>query len=249
MDVSEISRLPAPSLGEAPTMPLAPGLEPGGPEAAPGATSVAAETYQQCDECGAPVDKDQRYCVACGAHRRHVNDPATRYLSQATARSRTGRAAAGSRSPRSGGRSRGLGTALVLALIPVVAAVGVMVGRSSNNNDARLIQQLAKRQAAVVTTPAAGATATASTATAATAAGRTRRRAKTSKRSGRSTSTKNAGKVVSTTQYGSVTQIAGSKPTQAQKQQGAAAAQQVQKSTGKNYVNGQSNLPGTVVVP
>jgi hypothetical protein len=253
MDVSEISRLPAQSFGEAPTMPLAPGPEPAGPEAAPGGGSAATETYQQCDECGAPVDKAQRYCVACGAHRRHVPDPAARYLSQATARSRTGRAAAaGSRTPRSGGRSRGLGTALVLALIPVVAAVGVMVGRSSNNNDAKLIQQLAKRQAAVVTTPTTGATTTPSTATAnaATAAGRTKRHAKTSKRSGASTSaTKNGGKVLSTTANGSVTQIAGSKPTQAQEQQGAAATQQVQKSTGKSYVNGQSGLPSTVVVP
>jgi hypothetical protein len=249
MDVSEISRLPAPSLGEAPTLPLAP--EPADPGTAFAGESPAAEPYQQCDECGAPVDKAQRYCVACGAHRRHVNDPAARYLSHATARSRTSRAAAApGRTPRSGGRSRGLGTALVLALIPVVAAVGVMVGRSSNNNDARLIQQLAKRQAAVVTSPAAGATTTASTATAAAAAGRTRRHAKASKRSGTSTSaTKNAGKVISTTQYGSVTQIAGSKPTQAQEQQGRAATQQVQKSTGKNYVNGQSSLPGTVVVP
>ncbi len=254
MDVSEISRLPAASLGETPTMPLASGPGPG-PEladraATPDGESPAAETYQQCDECGAPVDKTQRYCVACGVHRRHVPDPAARYLSQATARSRTGRRAAGNRTPRPGGRSRGLGTALVLALIPVVAAVGVMAGRSSNNNDARLIQQLAKRQAAVVTSPAAGAATTATPAAVGAGAGRTQRQAKTSKRSGRSTSaTKNAGKVVSTTQYGSVTQIAGSKPTQAQEQQGAAATQQVQKSTGKNYVNGQSNLPGTVVVP
>jgi hypothetical protein len=255
MDVSEISRLPPPaSLQDAPTMPFAPGPGPVDREAAPGGASPAAETYQQCDECGAPVDKDQRYCVACGAHRRHVNDPAARYLNQATARSRTGRAAAaGKRTPQSGGRSRGLGTALVLALIPVVAAIGVMVGRSSNNNDAKLIQQLAKRQAAVVTTPAAGAARTVRVATpagTAAAAGRTRHRAKTSKRSGTSTSaTKNAGKVLSTTQNGSVTQIAGSKPTQAQEKQGAQVTQQVQKSTGKSYVNGQSSLPGTVVVP
>ena len=111
MDVSAISRLPAPSLGEAPTLPLAP--EPAEPGTAFAGESPAAEPYQQCDECGAPVDKAQRYCVACGAHRRHVNDPAARYLSHATARSRTSRAAAApGRTPRSGGRSRGLGTAL-----------------------------------------------------------------------------------------------------------------------------------------
>src|ERR1700722_12625507 len=101
MDVSEISRLPAPSLGEAPTMPLAPGPGPGDSETALGGASAAAqagasaaaEAYQQCDECSAPVDKDQRYCVACGAHRQNVHDPAARYLSQATTRSRGSRGA------------------------------------------------------------------------------------------------------------------------------------------------------------
>jgi len=243
MDVSEITRLPPPPLGEAPTMALVPA-----PEAAVAGESHAAQPYQQCDECGAPVDPDQRYCVACGAHRRHVNDPAARYLSQAGARSRGSRAAGSPRAPRSGGRSRGLGTALVLALIPVVAAVGVLAGRSSNNSDAKLIQELAKRQAAVVTSAAAAPT-TASAA-GAPAGAKAAHQAKKSNTSGKNTSsTKNAGKVVSTTQNGSVTQIAGSKPTQAQEQQGAAAAQQVQKSTGKSYVNGQSGLPSTVVVP
>ena len=46
-----------------------------------------------------------------------------------------------------------------------------------------------------------------------------------------------------------MTQIAGSKPTKAQEQQGAQDTQKVQKSTGKTYVNQQNNLPGTVVVP
>jgi hypothetical protein len=246
MDVSEITRLPPPPPAEAPTMALVPA-----PEAAGAGESQAAQPYQQCDECGAPVDPDQRYCVACGAHRRHVNDPAARYLSQASARSRSSRAAGSQRTPRSGGRSRGLGTALVLALIPLVAAVGVMAGRSSNNNDAKLIQELAKRQAAVVTSASATPTTASATADAGAPAGaKAARHTKKSKTSAKTTSsTKNAGKVISTTQYGSVTQIAGSKPTQAQEQQGAAATQQVQKSTGKSYVNGQSNLPGTVVVP
>ncbi len=136
----------------------------------------------------------------------------------------------------------------MLAVIPVAAAAGVMVGRSSNSEDAKLIQALARRQAAVVastaTTPAATTSATAPSAA---------RRARHTKRhtaSARTTSsTKNAGKVISTTQYGSVSQITGAKPTRAQEQQGAHATQQVQKSTGKTYVNQQSNLPGTVVVP
>ena len=209
----------------------------------------APEAHQRCDECGAPVDSAQRYCVVCGTHRRHVNDPAARYLSQATARSRTARAAgAARRSPRSG-RWRGLGTALVLAIIPVAAAAGVMVGRSSNNDDSKLIQALAKRQAAVVTTSSAGSSIArvGSTPNATAATSRTKT---THKGAGRgAASSTHTGQASSTTQYGSVSQIAGAKPTQAQVQQGAADTQKVQKSTGKSYVNQQSNLPGTVVVP
>lgn len=209
------------------------------------------ETHQRCDECGAPVDAVQRYCVVCGSHRRHVNDPAARYLSQASARSRASARATGSgRTSARGGRSRGLGTALVLAIIPVAAAAGVMIGRSSNNGDAKLIQALAKHQAAaVVTTSSAGATTAGTTAagnaTTATSHGKTKKKGSTTT----AASSKAKGKANSTTQYGSVSQIAGAKPTQAQAQQGAADTQQVQKSTGKNYVNQQTNLPGTVVIP
>ena len=66
---------------------------------------------------------------------------------------------------------------------------------------------------------------------------------------GSTSSTHKAAKADASTQYGTVTQIAGSKPTKAQEQQGAQATQKVQKSTGKSYVNQQNNLPGTVVVP
>jgi hypothetical protein len=212
---------------------------------------VAAEneTIQQCDECGSPVDKDQRYCVACGAHRRHVNDPAARYLSQATARSRSKKAAGATRKePSAGARFRGLGLALAIALVPVAAAVGVVAGRSSNNNDAKLIRALAQHQSAVGTT-----TVTASTASGSSTAGKTAAHAKAKHHgkthSAKPPSTKNAGKVISRTKNGTAAQITGFRPTRAQEQQGSSETQKVQKSTGKNYVNGQNNLPSQVVVP
>jgi hypothetical protein len=212
---------------------------------------VAAEneTIQQCDECGAPVDKEQRYCVACGAHRRHLNDPAARYLSEATARSRSRKAAGATRKgPSAGARFRGLGLALAIALVPVAAAVGVIAGRSSNSNDAKLIRALAQHQAAVATTTVAASTARGSSAAAKPAA-----HAK-AKHHGKSVSTKppstkNAGKVISSTKNGTAQQITGFRPTQAQEQQGSSETKKVQKSTGKNYVNGQNNLPSQVVVP
>src|ERR1700677_4409744 len=108
-----------------------------GPTSDPAATT--APQVLACDECGAPVDAEQRYCVVCGAHRRNVNDPATRYLSQASAKSRRSKGGAATRrSPQFGG-SRGVVLALVIALIPAAAAAGVIAGRSSNNDDSSLI--------------------------------------------------------------------------------------------------------------
>jgi hypothetical protein len=138
----------------------------------------------------------------------------------------------------------------VLALIPVAAAIGMMVGRSSNNDDAKLVQALERRQAVVATNEPAAATVPSATAAPAPTrtADHTRRASRL--RAAKSTpSTPGAAKVTSTTHYGSVQQIAGFKPTKAQEQQGAQVVQRIQKSAGKSYVNSQSNLPSTVVVP
>jgi hypothetical protein len=216
------------------------------------AAPAESATIQQCDECGAPVDKDQRYCVSCGAHRRHVNDPAARYLSHATARSRTSKVAATSRkAPRGGARSRGLALALAIAIIPVAAAAGVIAGRSSNNSDAKLIQALDRRQSAAGTAAATvPATAAATSATTHTKAAHTKAKHHAKKSSSTATaSVKNAGKVISKTANGTAQQITGFKPTKSQEQQGANATKKVQKSTGKSYVTGQNNLPSQVVVP
>lgn len=229
MTVSDPSRAPATALPATPADPT--------------------PTFEQCDECGSPVDAAQRYCVVCGAHRRHVDDPAARYLGQASARTRGARASGGGAAARRpAARGRSLGAALMLALIPVAAAIGVAVGRSSNGGDAKLIQALAHHQAAVVTTSTGAASPTATTA-AARATGGTTANAGHKHRKGAASRTHKAAKANATTQYGTVTQIAGSKPTKAQEQQGAADTQKVQKSTGKSYVNQQNNLPGTVVVP
>jgi hypothetical protein len=212
-------------------------------------------TIQQCDECGVPVDKDQRYCVSCGAHRRHVNDPAARYLSTATSRSRTSKVAATSgNAQRGGARSRGLALALAIAIIPVAAAAGVIAGRSSNNNDAKLIQALDRRQSAAgtatATVPAAAVAPSGSASTHTKVAAHTavKHHAKKSPLTA-TPAVKNAGKVIAKTANGTAQQITGFKPTKSQEQQGADATKKVQKSTGKGYVTGQNNLPSQVVVP
>src|SRR5579875_1393713 len=82
----------------------------------------APAAHEQCEQCGAPVEALQRYCVVCGAHRAHAPDPAARFMAAATSRART----EARRAPaRTGGgvaprrRGAGLGTALVVALIPL----------------------------------------------------------------------------------------------------------------------------------
>lgn len=243
MDVSEITRLPLIPRSEAPTVALMAVQDPG-PEPRAGVAAAAPDAYQQCDECGAPVDRDQRYCVKCGARRRTVNDPAARYFSQASARSKVLGSAAGGAAPRPVPRGRGLGTALAIAIVPVAVAAGMMLGRSSSNEDSQLIQALAHRQSAIVGTAPAASVGSGSSAST-TGPG-----AKRSSRSGKSSSsTSKHGKTGSKTGSGTAQQLTGSKPTAAQKQQGAAVTQQVQKSTGKTYVQTQQGLPGIVVVP
>jgi hypothetical protein len=224
------------------------------PQIAVTAAHATPAAPTQCDECAAPVDEEQRYCVVCGAHRRHVEDPAARYLSELTAKARTSRAAAVARPVRRAPvRGRGLGLAVALALVPVAAAVGVVAERSSGNGDAKLIQALAHEQAAADAASAGTATSATSTTGGAAAsddsgsarhAGATKashhvgaKKRTGHKRSGAASSSIPGGTAIS------------QNPTQAQKNTGAKVTEKVQKSTGKSYVNGQSGLPGTVVVP
>jgi hypothetical protein len=117
--------------------------------------------YEQCDQCGAALDNAQRYCVVCGAHRRHVRDPAARYLSRATGRART-TALSGS-PPRKRGAS--LGTAVVVAVIPLAIGLGVLVGRASTGGDNKLIAALRGQHAQVITSGSSVGTQSASTTT------------------------------------------------------------------------------------
>lgn len=255
MELSETRELPAPSSRPAAAS-ESPGIQPRPAVDPHDAGSSGSQAHDQCDQCGAAVDRLQRYCVVCGAHLKRADDPAARYFSRVTARARTGRAAGRTQSAaRSGGRWRGLGIALVLALIPVAAAIGVTAGRSSNNGDSKLIQALARRQPTVTVNGAGTAgTATAAAAGASTGNSSHHKVAHVKVSSPRATAAKaksstGGGSGNSTTANGSVHRITGSKPTKSEEQQGAAATQKVQKSTGKNYVNSQQSLPSQVVVP
>ena len=141
-------------------------------------TPTAAETapphvYERCDRCSAPVDEGQRYCVVCGTRNQRAADPVARYLAVATSRSRAAKSArpAGAGAGAGAGRRRtaGLGTAAVIAVIPLAVALGVIVSRAGWGGDAALIAALKAQKPPVVTVTAGpGAASSASAAAAAT---------------------------------------------------------------------------------
>jgi hypothetical protein len=116
--------------------------------AAPPAPEVEP-SYEACDQCSAPVDATQRYCVACGTRRKHAYDPAARFLSGATSRTRSAARPARS-APVRKPRSFSLATAAVLVAIPLAVAVGVLVGRAGNGTDSKLLAALKAQQPTVV---------------------------------------------------------------------------------------------------
>ena len=126
-----------------------------------------AKVYERCVQCSAPVDADQRYCVACGARNHRARDPVARYLALASSMARAGRAGAKPATPRR--RGAGLGTAAVIALIPLAVAVGVLVGHSGSSNDSKLIAALRAQKPPVVDVTAGGTAASTAQATASAA--------------------------------------------------------------------------------
>lgn len=200
-----------------------------------------APAHETCEQCGAPVDLAQRYCVQCGTRRKHVSDPAARFMSSATSRARAA-ARAQQQTAGSAGRNPrgvGLGLALAVALIPAGVGLGVVIGHSntSSNNDAALIAAL-KSQKQEVINVGGGASTGASSGNA----------------SGASTKAGSSKKAKTTTSASSSSSTAGPsatgyKPSASALKTGAAVVSQVQKTVGKSYVGSQQGLPSVVSVP
>jgi hypothetical protein len=193
-----------------------------------------------CEGCGAPLDEQQRYCVHCGTRRPDVEEPALAWMAARKARL-TG-ATAVAPAPAAPPRNPLALPALVLLLLPVVAAVGVLVGRGGGDSaDPQLLQALRNQKAPVVKVGSvAGGAAVASTAKKAKASAR---KAKTGAKDA------SGGKVVAKTRYGVAHQISGFKPTKAKINSDRQLVQKINKSIGKNYLDAQRNLPDTIVVP
>ena len=97
--------------------------------------------YASCEECGAPLDEKQRYCVSCGARRRDLGGPTTQYFAKAGRRRR----GAGGRTGTSGASAAAV---LFFVVLPIAVAVGVLVGKGNGgNNDQQLADAIKNLQA------------------------------------------------------------------------------------------------------
>jgi hypothetical protein len=125
-----------------------------------GTVETGAPQYERCEECGAPMDPQQRYCVHCAARRKGAESPAERYFAAAARLSRRTPVV-----PRRSTGSSGVRAAAVgfFALLPIAVALGVLVGRSGTDNngganEAALLKAI-KQQDATAASGASTATA------------------------------------------------------------------------------------------
>jgi hypothetical protein len=191
------------------------------------------QTFEPCEECGAPMDPQQRYCVNCAARRGNGANPASRYFAAMSKRAR--RPLSGP-APKQSPTSRAAAVAF-FSLLPIAVALGVMVGRSGSggdNSDA-LLQALRERQAST-------ASAAAGTAATASAASQAKKKAKAGK------GDKGGGKVVAHTKNGDVHQITDFHASKQKEEEDTRIVEENPEQTGENYVKAQQNLPDVVVV-
>lgn len=190
--------------------------------------------YEPCEECGAPLDPQQRYCVNCAARRGNGANPSSRYFAAMSKKARRPMA----RPPaKQGGGSRAAAVGF-FALLPIAVAIGVVVGRANGggeDNEA-LLQALRNQEASVAST----ATPTTTTPTA------NKKDAKKGK--AEKELEKDGGKVVAQTKNGTVHQVTGFKPTKEKEEQDTKLVEENPEQTGENYIKAQQNLPDVVVV-
>ncbi len=199
--------------------------------------------YEPCEECGAPLDAQQRYCVECAARRGNGANPSSRYFATMSKRARRPLTPPqGKRAPTSRAAAVGF-----FALLPIAVALGVVVGRSGSgdsDNDA-LIQALRQREAQTATT-AASTGETASTAQPNAKKKAAKGEAKQSKAEKKLES--EGGKVVAKTKNGTVHQVTGYKAPPKKVEEDTKLVEENPEQTGENYIKAQQNLPDVVVV-
>jgi len=189
------------------------------------------QAFEPCEECGAPMDPQQRYCVNCAARRGNGTNPASRYFATMSKRARRPL----SRPAQKQGVSSRAAAVGFFSLLPLAVALGVMVGRgdSGEDNSEALLQALKEKQATatVAAAPAAGATGAAK--------GKAKAKGKAAK--------KGEGKVVATSN-GDVHEVANFKASQDKVEEDTRIVEENPEQVGEDYITAQQNLPDVIVV-
>ncbi len=192
--------------------------------------------YEPCEECGAPLDPQQRYCVICAARRGNGANPSSRYFAAMSKRARRP-VARPSQRQASGSRAAAVG---FFALLPIAVAIGVVVGRadSGNGDEGALLQALREQnQGAVAGTAPGAASSTAKAKGAAAKAKHAQKKAGKPKE-----------KVEAKTKNGTVHQVTGYNPSKKTIESSTKMVEENVDQTGSGYIESQQHLPDVIPV-
>jgi hypothetical protein len=208
--------------------------------------------YEPCEECGAPLDPQQRYCVECAARRGNGSNPASRYFAAMSKKSR--RPLTKTQTKGSGGGSRAAAVGF-FALLPIAVALGVVVGRSGsgNSNEDALLKALhqAEQQqvaAAPIVTEEEATPTTVSTNKAKGTAKNAKNGGKAASKNEAKSAAKNAGTNATKSKQGAVEKIETYKPSKEDVEEDTKLVEENPEQTGENYIKAQQNLPEVIVV-
>jgi hypothetical protein len=194
--------------------------------------NVTPPGYEPCEECGAPMDPQQRYCVECAARRGNGANPSSRYFAALSRKSR--RPLTGPKKEKAPASSRAAAVGF-FALLPIAVALGVIVGRGSggDGDSEALLQALRAQEATAASNAATGTTATGA--------------GKDGKAKAGKAAAKGEGKVTKTAN-GDVHEVTQFKASAEKEQEDTRLVEENPEQVGDDYIKAQQNLPDVVVV-
>jgi hypothetical protein len=204
---------------------------------------------EPCEECGAPMDPQQRYCVECAARRGNGSNPASRYFAAMSKKSRRPLTRSQAKAPGGGSRAAAVG---FFALLPIAVALGVVVGRSGGSGGSdeeallRALHQAEKQQVASAPVEEEAVATNRVAKKGAKSAGKSKKAS--SKANAKKAEEADAGKVLNQTKNGAVHEVTGFEPTKAKEEADTKLVEENPEQTGENYIKAQQNLPDVTVV-
>jgi hypothetical protein len=204
--------------------------------------------YEPCEECGAPLDPQQRYCVECAARRGNGSNPASRYFAAMSKKSRRPLTKSQAKAPGGGSRAAAVG---FFALLPIAVALGVVVGRSGGSGDSNeeaLLKALHQAETQQVAAAPVAEEAAATPTKKAETAGKGGKKSKAATKKAANNAKASAGKNTTKSKQGAVAKVEGYEPTKEDVEEDTKLVEENPEQTGENYIKAQQNLPEVIVV-